>query len=99
MILQVQGNINNKMPFWQLHYLIERFDKFNPTTPINLRIGSGRDQFMFKSLPREFRKDTIFDKLVQQWNSLPLSLRQVTSHTVYKTQLKTLLFKDAFPNS
>lgn len=84
--------INNQAPI----YLKEKFETFYPTTSINLRVGFGRDELMFKPLPTSTRKDTIFDKFTKEWNLLPFHIRTSNSVAIFKKKLKTFLFRDAF---
>ena len=84
--------LNHIAPF----YICEKYTLFCPTTAINLRTGCGRDQLMFRPISERHTKDSIFDKLVIEWNSLPLSIRSCHILTLFKEKLKTFLFKDAF---
>ena len=86
--------LNDKAPV----YLKEKFVTFYPTTTIDLRDGCGRDNFMFKHLKdtKDKTRDTVFDKLIEEWNLLPLNIRKVKSVNVFKTRLKTFYFKKAF---
>ena len=79
-------------------YLIETFQNFEPTTAISLRPGHGRDGDMFESFPIFMKNRTLFCKLVQKWNELPLKMRKIESLNKFKTELKTYYFKLAFPN-
>ena len=82
-----------------MHHAIfeqENFARFYPTTSINLRVGYGRDQLMFERLPRDNKKDSVFDKIIIEWNALPLHIRNTASVNIFKVKLKTFLFKHAF---
>ena len=76
-------------------YLQDHFPLFKPTTKINLRIRPGRDNHMFHT-ELDSKKETIFTKIKIEWNKLPLELRKEESVNIFKTKLKTLLFKEAF---
>ena len=58
-------------------YLIESVQDYEPTTSINLRPGSCRDDHMFKRFPLFMSNNLLFCKLVTTWNDLPLSLRSI----------------------
>ena len=84
--------INNTAP----SYLIEKYPTFVPTTPLNLRIGSGRDSMMFAMEKHPRDRDTIDDKIKKTWNNLPLQLRQEKNLTSFKSKLKKHFFTMAF---
>ena len=77
-------------------YLSDDFILFQPTTPINLRIGPGRDTSMFQ-MERSTAKYTLKKNMKKEWNSLPLILRNVKSVSLFKKKLKTHFFTQAFP--
>ena len=79
-------------------YLSEEFRLFEATTTVNLRVGVGRDNFMFELTTSQCRQNTIKTKLIIEWNNLPYHLRKDTSLPIFKTKLKTHYFKEAFPN-
>ena len=78
-------------------YLSEEFDLFEPTTSTILRVGYGRDKFMFKPHTIKQQNRSIFSKLILNWNSLPYHIRTVKSLAIFKNNLKTHLFKQAYP--
>ena len=51
---------------------------------------------MFERFPRENKKDSVFDKIIIEWNALPLHIRNTASVNIFKVKLKTFLFKNAF---
>ena len=77
-------------------YLQDHFKQYLPTTTIGLRNYSGRDNKMFNVTVSEMRQNTIFSHIKTNWNSLAFTLREQTSISIFKTQLKTALFKEAF---
>ena len=77
-------------------YLIMKFIKYIPTTTINLRIGPGRDTYMFQNNFPPHKKSTICDQIKQEWNSLPLYIRQINTINTFKSQLKAHFFTEAF---
>ena len=80
---------NNMSPV----YLCEEFRNFEPSTTISLRIGSGRDTYMFDESTSQ---NSIKNKLITEWNKLPYVLRTVESLTTFKSKLKTFYFRAAF---
>ena len=79
-------------------YLLDGLDMFQPTTLINLRAGQGRDSFMFKYPPLKSQNNSLFNKLISSWNSLPYNIRTLTTLGRFKTKLKTHLFQKAYPS-
>ena len=77
-------------------YLLEKFNKHHPTTTTNLRIGPGRDPFMFEINVPSHKRETLIYKMKRQWNSLPIALRRAEGVESFKTKLKTRLFLNAF---
>ena len=77
-------------------YLIEMFPKFIPTSNINLRLGKGRDQWMFAIEKPISEKPTTNDHIKKQWNELPLDLRVEKSINRFKSRLKTNFYIQAF---
>ena len=63
---------------------------------MQLRVGCGRDNLMFQDSLQQHKSKTLCSKVIKEWNSLPLSLRQITSIKSFKTKLKTFFFKEAF---
>ena len=80
---------NNMSPV----YLCEEFRNFEPSTTISLRVGSGRDTYMFDESTSQ---NSIKNKLITEWNKLPYVLRTVESLTTFKSKLKTFYFRAAF---
>ena len=72
-------------------------------TPYKLNRALRSENSMFLHLPNDVRTKSYgerrFDKAAPTfWNSLPLSLWNVTSLDVFKTELKTHFFRIAFKN-
>ena len=78
-------------------YLSEGLEMFQPTTNINLRVGQGRDEFMFKFPPIKNQSNSLLTNLILNWNGLPYSIRAIENLSNFKTKLKTHLFKKAYP--
>ena len=78
-------------------YLSEGLEMYQPTTLINLRVGQGRDNFMFQNPPLKSQHNSLFNKLISSWNSLPYNIRTTTTLQLFKTKLKTHFFKKAYP--
>ena len=77
-------------------YLSNIFELFVPNTDVNLRYGVGRDDRMLKISLQETKQITIYSKIIIEWNTLPLMLRKINNITLFKKQLKTHFFKQAF---
>ena len=77
-------------------YLIEQFTKFTPSTQINLRATSGRDDHMFSLDLNTVKSKNLLSIVKIQWNTLPYDLRKCTSYSLFKTKLKTKLFTECF---
>ena len=77
-------------------YLLEKFELFEPTTTIEFRSGSGRDRLMFKEDLQDKLKETLSTKIISEWNKLPLSIRKIKCTNTFKSNLKTVFFKEAF---
>ena len=75
-------------------YLLEKFPTFRPSTPMNLRMGRGRDNFMFEQ--ELSKRDTIYSEIKSQWNKLPIQLRMITNLNIFKGNLKKHFFLEAF---
>ena len=78
------------------YYLTEIFEDYVPTTNINLRIGIGRDQTMFKCWDRAYNHKLFYCKLITNWNSLPHDIRKIENLNTFKTKLKTYYFTKAY---
>ena len=72
--------------------MTEEFEKFTPTTTIQLREGSGRDNYMFHVTLHENKKPGLFSKIKLQWNLLPLELRKCDNLELFKKKLKSHYF-------
>ena len=79
-------------------YLLDGLEMFHTTTKINLRAGQGRDSLMFKYPPVKSSQNSLFHKLISNWNGLPHHLRATTTLDNFKIKLKTYLFKKASPS-
>ena len=75
--------------------------QLNPNCP-GMIIGRSSTKFLFFYADRKFKMaTTAIHRLTLDptlWNSLPLSLRNVTSLDVFKRELKTHFFRIAFKN-
>ena len=76
------------------NYFEKDFVKFTPSSQMQLREGPGRDRFMFTTDPQNIETKTLISKIIKQWNSLPLEIRQCESKTTFKSKLKTFLFSE-----
>ena len=76
-------------------YLAQHFEKYYPSTDINLR-QVGRDPYMFDTKKTDYKKKTIIAGIKVEWNNLPKEIRREQSLAVFKSRLKTLLFRKAF---
>ena len=81
-------------------YLTDLFETYQPTTTINLRVGVGRDEYMLvhNSNHNADTRQSIFTKMTETWNNLPLTLRSIESRNAFKSNLKTHYFKLAYNN-
>ena len=75
-------------------YFNSDFIKFVPTSNMELRADCGRDAFMFKPHNDDINCRRLTSKIINNWNALPLNIRQITSRTLFKTKLKTFLFSN-----
>ena len=41
-------------------------------------------------------KETLSTKIINEWNKLPLSIRKIKCTNTFKSNLKTVFFKEAF---
>ena len=73
-------------------YILENFNRFSPNVVMELREGVGRDDMMFSTTIADHKKNDLFQKIKNQWNLLPKSIRMSTSLSVFKKKLKTHLF-------
>ena len=78
------------------NYLIEQFNKFIPSTQINLRTTTGRDDFMFSCDLNTVKSKNLMSIIKVKWNSLPCELRKCASFPLFKSKLKTLIYNDCF---
>ena len=77
-------------------YLTMKFNQYIPSSSMNLRIGPGRDTFMFEFSTSDRRRPTILNKFKQEWNALPLTIRTTPTIENFKIKLKTHFFRIAF---
>ena len=85
--------VNNTAPI----YLSNSFNLYQPTTTQNLRIGSGRDMLMLvykNSVHNQLNNN--LSKLTQTWNSLPYEICSISAYAVFKKNLKTYYFREAY---
>ena len=72
-------------------YLEEKIQRYTPTIQnMTLRVGPGRDTFMFATSVKEDNK-SIMNAMKEKWNVLPLELRKLEDTAKFKTRLKTHL--------
>ena len=72
-------------------YLEEKIQRYTPTIQnMTLRVGPGRDTFMFATSVKEDNK-SIMNAMKEKWNVLPLELRKLENTAKFKTRLKTHL--------
>jgi hypothetical protein len=77
-------------------HLLNEFSRFKHSTSINLRIGTGRDTFMFDVDIPTHKKETIIYRMKIEWNALPLPIRKLDSLQCFKAKLKEHYFVKAF---
>ena len=77
-------------------YLCDEFCNFEASTTMSLRVGSGRDAYMFSLSTSQSRQNSIKTKLISEWNNLPYALRTEESVSTFKSKLKSFYFKEAF---
>ena len=77
-------------------YLVEKFPKFVPTSIRNLRVGKGRDRWMFTMEKPISEKTTTNDLIKKEWNKLPIDLRIEKSLSRFKSSLKAHFYIQAF---
>jgi hypothetical protein len=77
-------------------YLSDKMKMFCPTSTAYLRLGTGRDKLMFDVDVQQRIIGSLISKIMVEWNSLPLNIRNLKEITVFKSRLKTHLFKEAF---
>ena len=87
--------VNNTAPI----YLSNSFNLlvYRPTITQNLRIGSGSDMLMLvykNSVHNQLNNN--LSKLTQTWNSLPYEIRSISAYPVFKKNLKTYYFREAY---
>ena len=75
-------------------YLSAEFQHFIPQLEMTLRREVGRDDYMFDTQHDSFKFKQIYFQVRQQWNALPLRLRECDSISVFKKRLKTKLFSE-----
>ena len=72
-------------------YLNEDFKHFEPTTTINLREGTGRDKAMFQRNFHRNERLTLFIRIKNEYNALPLHVRRSETLSMFKKKLKSFL--------
>ena len=74
-------------------YLEEKIERFTPNfQSMTLRVGPGRDTFMFETSLRQNNQSIIF-LMKERWNKLPLQLRKCEEISTFKKRLKTHLMQ------
>jgi len=87
--------MNNAAPF----YLTNVFHCYQPTTTMSLRHTTENERESHRITymnNTELSNKCIFKRLVDAWNSLPLSLRMSDSLNSFKRDMKTYFFEQAF---
>ena len=82
-------------------YLTELLETYQPTTTINLRVGDVRDECNMLAHNSNHNADSrmsIFSKMTETWNNLPLTLRSIKSRNAFKSNLETHYFKLTYDN-
>ena len=77
-------------------YMQDKFLLFEPTTSMEFRSGIGRDRLMFQVNLQQHKSGNLYSKVITEWNSLPLALRNIQSIETFKPKLKAIFFKEAF---
>ena len=77
-------------------YLQENFKLYQRNEDPNLRPSTGRDNLLIKINLEQQKKNTLFTKIINEWNSLPFELRNNVELNGFKRDLKTYLFRIAF---
>ena len=74
-------------------YLLKGFRKFVPSSGTILRVGVGRDNFMFSIDLKESVSKSLTSRIKEEWNKLPLKLRMLSNITSFRKNLKSYLFE------
>ena len=77
-------------------YLMEKVEMFQPSHMTCLRLGQGRDFLMFKDDLQPHKDATWISEMVSEWNKIPLNIRCSTELDVFKKELKTYYFREAY---
>ena len=77
-------------------YLTEKVELFTPNPMLNLRPGVGRDEKTIIVSLKQQKKNTIYTKIILEWNNLPQKIRLNTDLAKFKSELKTHFFEAAF---
>ena len=77
-------------------YLMEKVEMFQPSHMTCLRLGQGRDFLMFKDDLQQHKDATWISEMVSEWNKIPLNIRCSTELDVFKKELKTYYFREAY---
>ena len=82
--------MHNKVPA----YLKNDFKTHVPKLSMTLREGSGRDHLMFTPNPDDIKNNRLTTKIQNEWNLLSYETRCCPTIAVFKTKLKTELFRN-----
>ena len=63
---------------------------------MDLRTGLGRDSLMFQETLKQRKVGSLYAKMIDQWNNLPIYLREIQQLATFKSKLKTFFFEEAF---
>ena len=70
-------------------YITDSLKFYKPTR--NLRVG--RDSLMIEA---RNKSNSLSNKMVESWNKLPLNIRRNTDAAIFKRDLKTFYFNEAY---
>ena len=73
-------------------YILDNFSRFTPNLAMELREGAGRDTKMFASTTADHKRNDLFQRIKNEWNALPMQIRECASLPIFKKKLKTFLF-------
>ena len=73
-------------------YILDNFSRFTPNLAMELREGAERDTKMFASTTADHKRNDLFQRIKNEWNALPMQIRECASLPIFKKKLKTFLF-------
>ena len=72
-------------------YLTKDFTKFVSTSNAFLRVGPGRDNYMFSVNVKDGISNNIISQIKLEWNMLPLEIRSLSNIDRFRKKLKSFL--------